>query len=64
MSQLNKDILNKEQELQKSKEDLEAAEACYQKETRLLRQEQQDKQEYLQKKIDHIKHLLEKSEIG
>ena len=63
VSHLHKDLLDKEHELQKAKEDLAAIEACYQKETQLLKQEHQDKQEHLQKKIDHLKHQLEKSDL-
>ena len=37
VSNLHKDLLDKEHELKKSKEDLAAAEAHYPKETRLLR---------------------------
>ena len=63
MSHLHNDLLDKEQELQKAKEDLASPEACYQKETHLLIKEHQDKKEHLQKKIDHLKHQLEKSEL-
>ena len=60
MSQWNKYLLKNEQELHKDKEDLEAAEERRQKEIQLLKQEHKDKQEQLQKKIDHLKHQLEK----
>ena len=63
VSQLTEDLLNKEQELQKTKEDLEAVDARHQKETQLLKQEHKDKHKKLQKNIDHLKHQLEKSEL-
>ena len=44
VSHLHKVLLDKEQQLQKAKEDLVEAEARYQNETHLLKQEHQDKQ--------------------
>ena len=63
VSRLNKYLLDKEQELQKDKKDLEAVEAHHQKEIQFLKQENEDKQKQLQKKIDHVKHQLEKSHL-
>ena len=44
MSQLTKDLLSKEHELQQAKKDLEAAEARHLKEIELLKQEHKDNQ--------------------
>ena len=63
VSQLAKDILSKEQELQKSKRDLEVAEARHLKEIELLKKEHEDKYRQSQNKIDHLKSHLEKSEL-
>ena len=61
LSQLTKDILSKEHEIQKERKDLEATKARYLKYIELLKQEHQDKQRQSQKKIDILKHQLEKS---
>ena len=60
VSQLTKDLLSKEQELQKSRKDLEAAEAHHLKDIEILIQEHQYKQIQLEKKIDSLKHHLKK----
>ena len=43
VSQLTKDLLSKDQELQKTKRDLEAAEARHLKEIQLIKKEHEDK---------------------
>ena len=61
MSQLTKGLLSKEHELQKARKDLEAVDARHLKDIDLLKQEHQDKQRHSEKKIDSLKHQLEKS---
>ena len=63
ISQLNKDLLNKEQEQKTIKQDLVTAEACHQEEVRLLKQEHEDKQKQSQKQNDYLKHQLDKSDL-
>ena len=63
VSQLNKYLLDKEQEMQKAKHDFVAAEAHHKQEFQLLKQEHEGKLKQLQKKNDYLKHHLEKSDI-
>ena len=60
MLQVNKDLFTKEEELQKVRKDLDASEVCHLKDIKLLKEENQDKETQWEKKIDSLKHQLEK----
>ena len=63
VSQQNKDLLNKEQELQTIKHDLVTTEARHQEEVSLLKQEHEGIHKQSQKENDYLKHQLEKSDL-
>ena len=58
VSQLIKDLCNKEEELQKARKYLDASEACHLKDIKLLKEEHQDKETQWEKKIDSLKQQL------
>ena len=63
MSQLNKGISNKEQELQNIKLDLVASKVCHKQEVHLLKHEHEEKLKQLKKNNDYFKHRLENSDV-
>ena len=62
VSQLNKELEEKEQELQKIKQDLEQAEAHHSQEIQHLKNEYEEKLNKLHGQNDYLKQQLEKAD--
>ena len=62
MSQLNKEVEEKEQQLQRSKQDQVQTEAHHRIEIQDLKNEYEEKLRHLQGQNDYLKHQLEKAD--
>ena len=63
VSQLNKELKDKEQELQNAKNDLEQAKVHHMQEIQLLKKEYEEKLNHLQNKNDYMKQQLAKVDL-